>query len=113
RNHLDGDDTIQRGIERLEDDASAAAADFFEDFIMIERAQLLRPGRWIEKLKRHPLAFFDLILRRHGERRQVAEFRDCQPQRLTAARFSTVEYSESAHPTICRPWSDGAAVVDS
>src|SRR5262249_27593601 len=91
RNHLESDDTMQNGIERLENDASPAAAEFLEDFIMIEFAQMVRLGGRIEKIERHVLDFFDLILRRYREQRHVAEFLHRLPQRLAVASLAAIQ----------------------
>ena len=43
--HLDRDDAMQPGIERLEHDAHAAAADFLQHLVVIDAAERARPCR--------------------------------------------------------------------
>src|SRR5579883_2781680 len=52
REYLDGDDAVQRGVEGLQDDAHAAAADFGEYLVRTQPAELIGLVRWAEEAER-------------------------------------------------------------
>ena len=95
RQHLDGDDAQELGVAGTQNDAHAAAADDFEDLVMIQSAERAGLGRWGEEGEvrgifnraqcRHALGFHDRALQELTNFRMRGEQRvDPAAQRLVA-----------------------------